>query len=55
MKISELLEKKTMTIADATDGIAGINRPKAEKILDPRGFFAKNKRKIHKDIKYPSN
>lgn len=44
MKISELLEKKSPTIMSATTGNKGLNRNKIDPMVDPRGYFAKNKR-----------
>jgi hypothetical protein len=50
MKISELLSKKFQTIASATGPHGKIDRNKANQMVDPRGYFAKNKRSIkHKD------
>ena len=39
---------KGPTIADATERSGNINRTTSDRIIDPRGYFAKNKRKIHK-------
>lgn len=56
MKITELLEKaKPVTIVSATNGTKGINRKKVNPMVDPRGYFAANKRrskqgKLVKDI-----
>jgi len=49
MKISEIL--KPMTIVGATDSHGHVNRAKAERIPDPRGWFAKNKRALRKNRK----
>jgi hypothetical protein len=48
MKISELLSEKFQTIASATGPHGKIDRAKANQMVDPRGYFAKNKRSIKK-------
>lgn len=48
MKISDLYEKKAMTIVAAVDSADGIDRDKAEKITDPKGWFARNKKNSKK-------
>jgi len=47
MNLRDILESKprAVTIVSATTA-TGIDRTKAEKILDPHGYFAKNKRRI---------
>lgn len=42
MKMFEII--KPVTIASATDNHGNVNRTKANKMVDPRGYFAKNKR-----------
>ena len=50
--IDRLLElagvAKGPTIASATERSGNINRTTADRIIDPRGYFAKNKRKNRK-------
>ena len=50
MNVSELFSERAMTIAGAS-GKGGINRKKSDAILDPRGFFAKNKRHLKNKMK----
>ena len=40
------------TIASATDSRGNVSRAKADKIADPRGYFAKNKRSIPKKDRF---
>jgi len=47
MKYREIIEAKAMTITAATSH-NNIDRAKADKILDPKGYFAKNKKKLRK-------
>lgn len=45
--ISRLLElAKVPTIASATERSGNINRKTADRILDPQGYFEKNKHKL---------
>lgn len=44
MKIAELLERKSPTIMSATRGSNGLNRNKVDPMVDPKGYFTKNKR-----------
>ena len=46
MKMSEII--KPVTIASATDSHGQVNRTKANSMVDPRGYFAKNKRQSKK-------
>jgi len=46
MKLKDIIETKAMTIRAASHGTAGIDRDQAEYITDPRGIFAKNRRKL---------
>ncbi len=50
MRLNELFEAakglKIVTIASATKADGNIDRAKADRILDPRGYFEKNKRKL---------
>jgi hypothetical protein len=48
MKISELLSKKSQTITSATNSNGHVDRKKSDQILDPEGYFAKNKKSIKK-------
>ena len=50
MKLIDIFEKDAMTIMTATDNGNGIDRRKAEKIVDPRGFFTKNKKRIKRHL-----
>ena len=54
MKFQELLETKPQTISGATEN-GYINRRKAEYIIDPKGIFQKNKRKLRKTHKTASS
>jgi len=48
MKLHHLFESKGLkivTIASATKANGNIDRAKADRILDPRGYFEKNKHK----------
>lgn len=49
MKMSEII--RPVTIASATDGHGNVNRSKANTMVDPRGYFAKNKRLSKKKSK----
>jgi hypothetical protein len=44
-RLLELAGIKAPTIASATERSGNINRKTADRILDPRGYFEKNKRK----------
>lgn len=44
-RLLELAGVKAPTIASATERSGNINRKTADRILDPRGYFEKNKRK----------
>jgi hypothetical protein len=46
MKIKDILEKAQTISSSSKPNSGGLNLAKAEKIVDPKGFFAKNKRKI---------
>jgi hypothetical protein len=48
MKIKEILESKPMTITGVGQKGKAFNSDKAQAIVDPRGYFAKNKRSIKK-------
>lgn len=54
MKINEIIETTLAeeTIASATDSHGNVSRAKADKIADPRGYFAKNKRSLPKKGRY---
>lgn len=45
---------KGPTIADATERSGNINRTTSDRIIDPRGYFAKNKRQLHKKVREDS-
>jgi len=52
MKIKDLDTKQKLedeTIASATDSRGNVSRKKADKIADPKGFFAKNKNQLKKN------
>ena len=49
MKIVEILQAPTIRSATGKDGM--INRTVANRMVDPRGYFARNKRRIGKDKK----
>jgi hypothetical protein len=56
MKIVEILgqlPKHPMTIAGATNSHGHVDRKKADKILDPKGWFAYNKQAIKKTKTMP--
>lgn len=44
MRLIEIAHPET--IMSATDNNGHVNRNKANKMVDPRGYFAKNKRRI---------
>jgi hypothetical protein len=44
MKIAEILQAPTIRSATGKDGM--INRVTANRMVDPRGYFARNKRRI---------
>ena len=46
MKISEIISESAPTIASATGSTGQINRKTSDRILDPRGYFTKNKKRI---------
>lgn len=50
MKIKDIIAEET--IASATDAKGNVSRAKADKIADPRGYFAKNKRSLPKKGKF---
>jgi hypothetical protein len=54
MKINDIVgvKLKEETIASATDSRGNVSRAKADKIADPRGYFAKNKRSLPKKGRY---
>ena len=54
MKMCDLLLTRLNeeTIASATDSRGNVSRAKADKIADPRGYFAKNKRSIPKKDRF---
>ena len=45
-RLLELAGIKAPTIASATQSDGNINRKTTDRILDPRGYFEKNKRKL---------
>lgn len=54
MKIQDVIIKNINeeTIASATDSKGNVSRAKADKIADPKGYFAKNKRLLPKKGRY---
>lgn len=46
MRLSEFT--KPPTIMSATDSNGHVDRAKANQMVDPRGYFAKNKRRLKK-------
>lgn len=54
MKIKDVIISNVNeeTIASATDSKGNVSRAKADKIADPKGYFAKNKRSLPKKGRY---
>lgn len=51
MRLKDINKKEILndeTIASATDSKGNVSRAKADRIADPKGYFAKNKRKLKK-------
>jgi hypothetical protein len=46
MKIHEIISEAAPTIKSATGPHGQINRKTSDRIVDPRGYFAKNKKRI---------
>lgn len=56
MKLLDLFDTKNLlldtTISSATDSHGNVSRQKSDKIADPNGYFAKNKKQLKKQGKW---
>ena len=55
MRLKDIDKKEILndeTIASATDSKGNVSRAKADRIADPKGYFAKNKRKLKKNRRW---